>query len=519
MAVHAAKNLRVLFDRSGEIRDKYLNAHGAKLKAKGKPNFQVSDEVSKFAGLVKAKKSSTVRPAKASRSTEPTYSINGHKVSEEDRERFASLAQRVQQSSGVETLSDLSKAKFDETDIAMLLDANEDGRLTSADFLGGEGYRAVSPKLFAEVNSFLNKQGFSLAHHIEDLEVLLANKNFIKDNYELALSSLYRSTDYLHDIPAKLLENQPEGVPGLISKALLIDGSFLGRVGKNQEVIQSQLEKAFTEAYENVQKESSEGRRLFPFSLETARLLEDKGIDIPCEDAIEALQSAGLRFSTPVASYTEMMLALADDYNIHFPKRFNKVENLVKTLKNRELDLLDPRPSAVVLFPKHDHNDNYARGDVLDTLAKDERVRNADYEIGGNQEGASVLWKQSEGGIRKIDTVVSGGHGEKDKIRFGVEDVPDSYLTIQDFKQKNGMGAILPELVSRQVYNHSCKNGEGKEAGENIENEMMSQMPESVTGYAYTHATMPKELSLDSDLDFKITPEHGEVYMTQGKKK
>lgn len=188
-----------------------------------------------------------------------------------------------------------------------------------------------------------------------------------------------------------------------------------------------------------------------------------------------------VRFPIPLA-------IAAYHIGITFGNRFPHAKALASVVDNHILaanDIHDPRPLAVVIFPKNDWNSIFsASSENLSLLTKGYRVRY--YEVATDAEAAEALRQATA--RRKASLVVFGGHGDTISLSLGAGDPEMTKRMAMRYYIDTGDGHLFKGLGKRvvdggHVVLQSCSNGHGGPSARNLLNVMSRLFPQ-----AYVHA-------------------------------
>lgn len=164
---------------------------------------------------------------------------------------------------------------------------------------------------------------------------------------------------------------------------------------------------------------------------------------------------------------------------------------LAEIVENRTLaqhmDVHDPRPLAVVVYPKADHNQAFrAFTKVADLMRKGYFVLY--YEV--DNEGEAVAAVKRATRRRKAALIWFGGHGNRTSLALSAPDPrtgrrasEEKYLDVGDAKDLKGLGVCIVD--GGHVVLESCSNGKGGKNAKNMLTFMAKVFPS-----AYVHAQM-----------------------------
>jgi len=147
----------------------------------------------------------------------------------------------------------------------------------------------------------------------------------------------------------------------------------------------------------------------------------------------------------------QLYLELGIEYFARYP-----YELLEEVYSNRNPELAKGKPLLLVVFPKSDYNGAFYRaGDRLKTLSRFYRVIIS--EAGKEDDFfRHVVYAGSRYG--GVDTLLIGGHGEPNKIRFGGGDSNRSYLDLEDTGELSRVRKYL--VKNPMVILQSCSTGQ-----------------------------------------------------------
>ena len=183
----------------------------------------------------------------------------------------------------------------------------------------------------------------------------------------------------------------------------------------------------------------------------------------------------------PLLALVPKPLALtAYRHKITKAARFPNAASFARIMSNHihaNLDVHDPRPLAVVIYPTADHNVVFRTNDIS-KMTKGYFVRY--YEVNDESEAIAALKDATK--RRKASLVVIGGHGTKTELSFGAPDPAKNpiinerfYLDTGDRKDLAGIGSRIENDAS--IILHSCSNGKGGKAAANLANFMAGIVP------------------------------------------
>lgn len=175
-------------------------------------------------------------------------------------------------------------------------------------------------------------------------------------------------------------------------------------------------------------------------------------------------------------------------FGITHGARFPDAKALAAVVNNHllaENDTHDPRPIAVMIYPRDDWNSVFQNSTSMFTLLnKGYRVRY--YEAETEQEAVAALKDATK--RRKASLVIFGGHGNQKSIALGAPDPQMSKSLHEKYYLDISDGADLKGLASRIVKGghivlDSCSNASGGPHAANMIQFMSRQFP-----HAYVHA-------------------------------
>jgi hypothetical protein len=173
-----------------------------------------------------------------------------------------------------------------------------------------------------------------------------------------------------------------------------------------------------------------------------------------------------------------------DALNIEFIERFgNNISVIQEIINNRKnLDKQDPRPLAVVIFPKVDNSGAFNENSIGDLTQIGHRV--VYYEAGTDQDVYKDLKAATKDVGKKSDFLMLGGHGARDLISMGAADPAhqrvdheELYIDLSDKEEMMDLKDCMSE--NSIVLLMSCSTGEGGFEARNIANMIGSVFPQS----------------------------------------
>jgi hypothetical protein len=215
---------------------------------------------------------------------------------------------------------------------------------------------------------------------------------------------------------------------------------------------------------------------------------------------------------TALASYEEFKKYVSDNYDIGHLQRFRTFNTLFDILETRNniIDPEDPRPLAVVIYPKTDWNGafearQFAAYPVIDRL-KSLGYRVVFFEAGEDNLVDQYLDKATDGGKRKADLIVLGGHGTATTLELDDGFWPiwlddSKYIDTGDF-EGDDPDIHLARYISPDgdVILDSCSNGEGMEENpDNQANTVARTLPKGVTIHAFNQIASLSGINFNSN--------------------
>jgi hypothetical protein len=199
-------------------------------------------------------------------------------------------------------------------------------------------------------------------------------------------------------------------------------------------------------------------------------------------------------------------------------------------VRNRlQPEAVDPRPTAVVIYPKDDWNGEFG---VLDE-GYSKRHRLMYYRVADDTEATRALEEATR--TKPAELVLLGGHGEQQLMAFGADDprlMPPAWL--EDLKrpdqtaaERKALQEQLEQANEGKYYDYtdadllrplrdriaagghlvlmSCSTGKGKRTGHNLANFMHRMFPQA-TVHAPTEPVSNRDLQWDESGRFVGTP-------------
>jgi hypothetical protein len=180
--------------------------------------------------------------------------------------------------------------------------------------------------------------------------------------------------------------------------------------------------------------------------------------------------------------------ALDITYGRRFPKDGKALAAIVgNRILAKHMDVHDPRPLAVVVYPRADHNQAFrAFAKAVDLMRKGYFVLY--YEVANEKEAVAAVKSATK--RRKASLVWFGGHGSKSSLalsapdpRTGKRASEERYLDTSDWSDLAGLASCVVE--GGHVILESCSNGKGGTSAPNMLTFMSRIFP-----HAYVHAQM-----------------------------
>lgn len=202
---------------------------------------------------------------------------------------------------------------------------------------------------------------------------------------------------------------------------------------------------------------------------------------------------------------------------------------MIEVLKIRDdpISLNDPRPLAVAIFPKTDHNgafESYSYPTIERLMELGYRV--VYYEAGYEHEAERYLSEVAGGGKRKADIIVLSGHGTSTTMAlsgadFGLGGIMDNekiYIDTSDFKSGD-LDINLPKYLSPDgdLVLCSCSNGEGRDKNpDNLANTIARTLPKGVTVHSSDRPANIASIDRGDDGRIKVELTKDSLYVTNG---
>lgn len=146
------------------------------------------------------------------------------------------------------------------------------------------------------------------------------------------------------------------------------------------------------------------------------------------------------------------------------PERFPDRKVLEQIIANRlSTAQSDPRPMAVVIYPKGDHNGAFAENTPMEPLMQNYRLMY--YEAGNEQELVAALRDARRRG--DIELLYIGGHGASDRLLLG-DDPNDSSQSL-DLSDERAFAHLFDVVAPYgSIVLDSCNNAQGGAAANNL---------------------------------------------------
>lgn len=211
-----------------------------------------------------------------------------------------------------------------------------------------------------------------------------------------------------------------------------------------------------------------------------------------------------------------------------YPERFGSLSTVLALWANRkrfDVGILDPRPTALLLYNKNDSNGAFISSELPDAFVDDGRFNVLYYEVATEDEIAKYLKSTSHNGQNPIHTLVFAGHGERFSINFGRElaredtfEREKKNLDREDFFLGPFSKLARHLLPNGQVILYACTTGQGGAKRANLANAIAKRLPTTATIMTEQNAGNISEIQFTDDLKAIITWV-GRPYETHGRKK
>ncbi|MFH1387590.1 MAG: hypothetical protein ABIH50_07985 [bacterium] len=165
------------------------------------------------------------------------------------------------------------------------------------------------------------------------------------------------------------------------------------------------------------------------------------------------------------------------------PLRFRTIEHVQEIVHNREnLEELDPRPLAVIIYPKTDKSGFFKYNQI-------ERIIESGYRVvyfeAANEEDVYISLKAATA-VKQADLLILGGHGTQSAIAFGASDPAKTemgneihYIDLSDVEEMEKLELSKYLSPTSMISLESCSTGEGKENTANAANMIKRIFPQS----------------------------------------
>ncbi len=206
------------------------------------------------------------------------------------------------------------------------------------------------------------------------------------------------------------------------------------------------------------------------------------------DELVAILDNLAASDDSAIASSAAVMREAVQN-DIHWVSRFQSVDVLNEIVNNREENVPDGRPLAVLIYATDDYSrtltNQGSQANIADLINNGYRVMY--YEVSSRDEMYAALNEASQ--QQKASLVMMAGHGTRDELAFGADD-PD-YTAGEDERNllrssdagemiQTGVGNALED--GGQVYMLGCSVGEGRVEAENVVNMLRQVFPQAREG-------------------------------------
>lgn len=176
----------------------------------------------------------------------------------------------------------------------------------------------------------------------------------------------------------------------------------------------------------------------------------------------------GVTFPFKFETYEQFEKGIIKE-GVYWVSRFKSLKALSEMLQDRaKAD--DPRPVALVIAARFDHNGALRGQSVYNELKKDGHYRTLYYEAKNEAEYIKIIKQVTHNYTKPVHTLVASVHGSPFSQHYGHKTGESSKVDRRDFAFGDEMAEAINKGVSHQIVLASCRNGFGAEWFPNLHN-------------------------------------------------